>query len=161
MSSETCEKQQIPVSDPYPWIINWPSQPQMLPTDSGRRWIAPSFPQGKGTRDSFSTDQNSKKRKSGQLREEVGPCSDHIFLILEVRGPPWPHMPRKGSSEAKGGAMSRDTLPRRLSGKIHLSQQMQAHTWEDPEIYQAWVVSQANQNDSPNENQKKHPMWVI
>ena len=28
------EKQQIPVSDPYPWIINFSYQPQMLPTNS-------------------------------------------------------------------------------------------------------------------------------
>ena len=52
------EKQQIPVSDPYPWIINFSYQAQMLPTNSAC--------QGKGIGDSFSTDQNSKTRKSGQ-----------------------------------------------------------------------------------------------
>ena len=31
--------------------------------------------------DSFSMDQNSKRRIAGQLREEVGPCTEYIFLI--------------------------------------------------------------------------------
>ena len=29
-----------------------------------------------------------KRRVAGQLREEAGPCPDHIFCILEVRRPP-------------------------------------------------------------------------
>jgi len=37
--------------------------------------------QGKVIGDSFSMDQNSKRRIAGQLREEVGPCTEHIFLI--------------------------------------------------------------------------------
>ena len=41
--------------------------------------------QGKVIRDSFSMDQNSKMRLGGQLREEAGPCSDHIFLFLKAR----------------------------------------------------------------------------
>ena len=40
--------------------------------------------QGKVIRDSFSMDQNSKMRLGGQLREEAGPCSDHIFLFLKA-----------------------------------------------------------------------------
>ena len=40
-------------------------------------------------------------RIAGQLREEAGPCTDHIFLVPKVRGPPFPHMHRKGSLEAK------------------------------------------------------------
>ena len=31
---QKCEKQQIPVPDPYPWITNLSYQPQMLPTNS-------------------------------------------------------------------------------------------------------------------------------
>ena len=38
--------------------------------------------------DSFSTDQNSKMRIAGQLKEEAGPCKDHIFLVPKVRRPP-------------------------------------------------------------------------
>ena len=57
--------------------------------------------QGKAIGDSFSTDQNSKTRIAGHLREKAGPSPDHIFLILKVRRPPWPHMRRK-ALEAKG-----------------------------------------------------------
>ena len=49
-------------------------------------------PQGKVTRHSFPVDWNSKMRPAEQLREEAGPCPDHIFLILKVRRPPEPHM---------------------------------------------------------------------
>ena len=35
------------------------------------------------------------------------------------------------------------------------------HTWEDPEIYQIWTVSQANQNDWPKETWNKYPIKVI
>ena len=52
----------------------------------------PHPPQGKVTRDSFPVDWDSKMRLAEQLREEAGPCPDHIFLILKVRRPPEPHM---------------------------------------------------------------------
>ena len=48
----------------------------------------PSPPQGKATGDSFTTDQNSKTRIAGYLREKAGPSPDYIFLILKVRRPP-------------------------------------------------------------------------
>ena len=49
----------------------------------------PSLPtQGKATGDSFTTDQNSKTRIAGYLREKAGPSPDYIFLILKVRRPP-------------------------------------------------------------------------
>ena len=38
--------------------------------------------------DSFSTNQHSKMRIAGQLKEEAGPCKDHIFLVPKVRRPP-------------------------------------------------------------------------
>jgi len=47
-------------------------------------------PQSKG--ETFPVD---KMRIAGQLREEAGPCADDICLILEVRGPPQPHVHRK------------------------------------------------------------------
>ena len=37
---------------------------------------------------------------AGQLREDAGPCPEHIFL--KVRRPPRPYMCRKGSLEAQG-----------------------------------------------------------
>ena len=70
--------------------------------------------------DSFLVDQNFNTRIAGQLREEAEPCPDHIFLIPKVRRPPQPYMHRKGSLEVKRGAVSRDGLPRHLSGRIHL-----------------------------------------
>ena len=59
-------------------------------------------PQGKAIGDSFSIDRNSKTRIAGQLRDEGGPCTDHIFLIPKVRRPPQPHTHKKCSLEAKG-----------------------------------------------------------
>ena len=52
-------------------------------------------------------------------------------------------------------------LPTGLCGRIHLGQEMHAHTWEDPEIYQIWTVNQANQNDWPKKTWKKYPIKVI
>ena len=52
-------------------------------------------PQGKVIGDSFPEDQKSKMRKAGQLREEAGPCPDHVFLIPEVWRCLQPHMHRK------------------------------------------------------------------
>ena len=37
--------------------------------------------QGKAVRDLFSVDLNFKTRTAGQLREEAGPCTDHILLV--------------------------------------------------------------------------------
>ena len=39
---------------------------------------------------------------AGQLREEAGPCTDHIFLVPKVRRHPRAYMGRKCSLEAKG-----------------------------------------------------------
>ena len=71
----------------------------MGPLEAGGR----SSPhQGKANEDSFSTDRNSKTRIAGQLREDTGPFSDHIFLIPEVRRPPGPHLHRKVHWRPKG-----------------------------------------------------------
>ena len=63
----------------------------------------PSTPatQGKAIGDWFSIARHSKTI-AGQLREEAGPCKDHVFLIPKVRRPPWPHMHRRSSLEANG-----------------------------------------------------------
>ena len=53
-------------------------------TEAGDTGVTPS----KAIGDSFPEGQNSKTRIAGQLREEAGPSSDHIFLIPEVRRPP-------------------------------------------------------------------------
>ena len=65
------------------------------------RQEADGAPQGKAIGDSFYIDGNSKTRIAGQLREEAGPCTDHIFLVSKVRRPSGPHMGRAGSLEAK------------------------------------------------------------
>ena len=57
--------------------------------------------------------------------------------------------------------MSRDALPTGLCSRIHLGYEVYAHTWEDPEIYQIWTVSQVNQNAWPKEIQKKYPIKFI
>ena len=75
------------------------AHPITTPSEAGGRQAPP---QGKAVGDSFSIDWNSKTRIAGQLREEGGPCTDHIFLVLEVRKPPQPHMHKKCSLEAKG-----------------------------------------------------------
>lgn len=49
-------------------------------------------------------------------REEAEPCPGHVFLILEVRRPPWPHIHRK--SPWRG--VLRDALPIGLFHRIHL-----------------------------------------
>ena len=65
---------------------------------------------GRAIGDSFPMDWNSKTKAAGQLREEAGPYPGHVFLILEVKRPPQPHMCRKGSFEVKEGVMSKDIL---------------------------------------------------
>ena len=60
------------------------------------------YPQGKVIGDSFPKDQNSKIRTAGRIREETGPCPDHIFLILEVRKPPQPYMCGKAAWRSNG-----------------------------------------------------------
>ena len=77
-------------------------------------------PQGKAIGDSLSIDQNSKTRIAGQLREEAGPCTDHIFLIPKVKRPPQTHMAQKRLLRSQRGVMSRDVLPIGLCGRIHL-----------------------------------------
>ena len=67
--------------------------------------------QGKATGDSFSIDWNSKTRIAGHLREEAGPCTDHIFLVPKVRRPPWPYMRRKVSLGAKWESCQRMLYP--------------------------------------------------
>jgi len=57
--------------------------------------------------------------------------------------------------------MLSDGLPIGLCGRVRLDQEMHAQTWKDPEIYEIWTVNQANQNDWPKENQKKHPIKII
>ena len=57
---------------------------------------------GKVIGDLLPVDWNFKMRIAGQLMEEAGPYSDHIFLIVEVRRPPWPHMRKKAQWRSKG-----------------------------------------------------------
>jgi len=75
--------------------------------------------QGKAIGDWFPVDWNSKVRKAGQLREETGPLPDHVFLTLEVKRPPRPHMRRRFQGD-QWGVMSRDALPTGLCSITHL-----------------------------------------
>ena len=52
-----------------------------------------------------------KMKIGGQLRKEAGLClkrRGHLFLIFEVRWPPWLHMHRKAPWRSKGGVMLGD-----------------------------------------------------
>ena len=87
------------------------------------RFLPPPLPhcpsQGKAIGDWFPVDWNSKVRKAGQLREETGPLPNHVFLTLEVKRPPRPHM-RGRFQEDQWGVMSRDALPTGLCSITHL-----------------------------------------
>ena len=69
---------------------------------TGLRQEVEGSPHGKAIGNSFPEGQNSKTRIAGQLREEAGPSSDHIFLIPEVWRPPWPLVRRKAPWRSKG-----------------------------------------------------------
>ena len=57
--------------------------------------------------------------------------------------------------------MSRDVLyPYAFSVKSIFAKRCM-HTLEDPEIYQIWTVSQANQNDWPKQAWKKYSIKVV
>ena len=97
-------------------------------------------------------------RIAGQLRQEAGPCPDHIYLILEVRRPPQPHMHIKAPWRSKGELCQGMSV---CLVKSILAKGMHANTWGDLEIHQMWTVNQGDQNDWPKETQKKCPMKVI
>lgn len=65
-----------------------------------RQEFEPSHHQDKVIGESLPVDENSK-RTAGQLREEAGPCTDHVFPCLGQETSPTRHVP-KGSVEVKG-----------------------------------------------------------
>ena len=93
-----------------------------LSLEVGGRWA----PQGKAIGDSFSIGQDSKTGVGGQLREEAGSCTDHIFLIPKVETSPTTHA-QKRLLGGQRGVTSRDALPVGLCGRIHLGYEMRAH----------------------------------
>ena len=82
--------------------VDWPSQDKVIG-------------------DSFPTNWHSKMRVEGQLREEAGPCPDHIFLILEVRRSPQLHICRNTPWKPKESIVKRYSLPISLSSKSILT----------------------------------------
>ena len=58
--------------------------------------------QDKAIGDSFPVDQNSKMRRTGQLKEEARPCPDHISHSRSQETSPTMHA-QKGSLEVKVG----------------------------------------------------------
>lgn len=73
---------------------------KIFKSNISRRRMGPL--QGKVIGDSFPVNQNSKTGIGEPLKEEAGPCWDHVFLFLEVGRPPWPHRCRESSLETKG-----------------------------------------------------------
>lgn len=58
--------------------------------------------------------------KSRTIQEKAGPSPAQTFLVLEVRRPPPTTHAQKRFVGGQRGVMSRDVLPRRHFGKIHL-----------------------------------------
>ena len=52
-------------------------------------------------------------------------------------------------------------VPMVFFARIHLGQEMHAHTWENPEIHQIQTLNLAKQDDWLKETQKKCPIKVI
>lgn len=81
--------------------------------------------------------EKSKTRVAGHHGEHGAPPRLHIFLILEVRRLPWPHMCRK-TLGGQRGVMPRDVLPIRLFCEIHFGWDVRTHmggSW----IHQIWI----------------------
>ena len=126
----------------YPWVGQfswrraWQPTPVCLPGESPwtdgpggqqsmgsqrvrHNWVT-KHTLGKAIGESFPMDGNSKMRIVGRLKEKARPCLDHIFPILEVRRPPWPHILRKFHWRPKGSDAKGCSLPICLFSKIHL-----------------------------------------
>ena len=85
------------------------------PHETGGGWA----PQGKTIGDLLSTNQNSKTRIAGQLREEAGPCTDpHISCSQSQETSSTTHV-QKRLLGGQRGVTSRDVLLRCLFGRIH------------------------------------------
>ena len=114
--------------------------------------------QGKAVRDSFPMDWNSKMRIAGQLRDEAGPSQTTYFSFLKS-GDLHDYTCTERLLGGQRGVMLKKPIG--FCGRIHVCWEMHAHTWKDPEIYQIWIVNQANQKNWPKDNQKKCPIKVI
>ena len=98
--------------------------------------------QGKAFRDSFTMDWNSKMRTAGQLRDEAGPSQTTYFSFLKS-GDLHDYTCTERLLGGQRGVMLKKPIG--FCGRIHVCWEMHAHTWKDPEIYQIWIVNQANQ----------------
>ena len=106
-------------------------------------------------------DWNSKIRIAGQLRQ--GCCTLPRLHISRSRSQETSLIThaQKRLLGGQRGIRSRSVLSRFLFSEICLGQQMHAHTWEDPKIYQIWTVNQANQSDWLKGTWKKYVRKVI
>ena len=117
--------------------------------EAGGSWA----PQGKTVRNLFSTNQNSKTRIAGQLKEEAGPCTDPQSQETTSTT----HV-QKRLLGGQRGVTSRMFSPDALSVKSTLAE-MCARTWEDPEIQGKGAGSQACQGDWPKEETPQRSDW--
>ena len=86
------EAHQAPVSMGFPWQEYWSELSFPPPKDLQIPGIEPASPALQVDSLPLSHQGTLRMRMAGQLREEVTPCPDHIFLTLDVRRPPQPHM---------------------------------------------------------------------
>ena len=127
-------------------------------------------PQGKAPRDSIQCTEMrithmvnplTKTRIAGQLRQAVLALPRPHTAHSRSQETSLTTHAQKASLEAKGELCRKFFDTPSLCGRIHLGEEMRVHKWEDPEIHQIWTVNQANQNNWPNETQKKCPIKVI
>ena len=109
-------------------------------------------------------------QKLHERTEEAGPCPDRRWKTThssfsKSRRPPWLHRrvkaPQRSEREGASPRIRWCHLPVGRFTRTHLGWETPTCTWEDPEIYQMWVQSQASQSDWSNETEKKCPIKLM
>lgn len=108
----------------------------------------------------FPVDWNSKTRTAWQSRKAAGHGSDHIFLILQVKRPPWSHMRRKAPWRLEGEWCQGMFYPYAFPVKSILAKNACTHMGGPRDIPNVHCEA-ANQNDWPKEAWKKCPEELI
>lgn len=98
----------------------------------------------------FPVDWNSKTRTAWQSRKAAGHGSDHIFLILQVKRPPWSHMRRKAPWRLEGEWCQGMFYPYAFPVKSILAKNACTHMGGPRDIPNVHCEA-ANQNDWPKE----------
>ena len=81
--------------------------------------------------------ETPKMRAARWLREEAGPCPDHVFLVLEVWRLPGPHMHRNVPWRSKMSAVKGGSAHRPLQQNPSWQRDVCAHkggSWDKPNM---------------------------